>query len=118
MVTDLHERIKTASVYVISSDYEGISNAMLEAMYMGLPVITTDHPPGLVRKIIDSETGIVVPMKDEHALAEAICCLADDDEKRLQMRRHNDVRREKAEKNNTTGAQWLRMFESMCRPRS
>lgn len=59
---NVHERIKDAGMYVMSSDFEGLSNAMLEAMALGLPVISTDHPPGGARAYITSyENGILTP---------------------------------------------------------
>ena len=78
-VTDLHERIKTASVYIVSSLHEGVSNAMTEAMYLGLPVIATDHLPGVVKQTIDRESGIVVPSGDARAMAAAFLNSAGDD---------------------------------------
>ena len=40
------EDIKKAGIYISSSDFEGISNAMLEAMAMGIPTVCTDCPIG------------------------------------------------------------------------
>ena len=61
------------AMYVNSSDYEGISNAMLEAMATGLPVICTDCPIGGARQTItDHLNGILVPVGDSDALAKAM----------------------------------------------
>ena len=60
-------------MYVNSSDYEGISNAMLEAMAIGLPVICTDCPIGGARQTIqDHVNGLLVPVGDADALARAM----------------------------------------------
>lgn len=40
----VREEIRGAAMYVLSSDYEGISNSMLEALALGVPVIATDCP--------------------------------------------------------------------------
>lgn len=45
-VNDVAERIKKAGVFVLTSDTEGMPNALIEAMVMGLPVISTDCPCG------------------------------------------------------------------------
>ena len=71
--------IRTAAMYVLSSDYEGISNSMLEAMALGLPVIATDCPIGGSRMYIrDGVNGLLVPVGDEEALARAMERLADE----------------------------------------
>jgi len=72
-VSDLHERIKSAKMFVLSSDYEGISNSLLEAMSMGLPCISTDCPCGGSRHLItNKENGLLVPVNDIDAFAEAM----------------------------------------------
>lgn len=64
-------------MFVLSSDYEGISNSMIEALAMGIPVISTDCPAGGSRMYIkNNENGILVPVGDKKALAEAMMKLA------------------------------------------
>lgn len=71
--------IRKAAMYVLSSDYEGISNSMLEAMALGLPVIATDCPIGGSRMYIrNGENGLLVPVGDADALARAMGRLADE----------------------------------------
>lgn len=70
---DVHEKIINASLYVSSSDYEGISNSMLEAIAMGIPSICTDCPIGGARMVIENyENGILVPIRDVEKLAQAM----------------------------------------------
>ena len=65
----VHEGILQDAMYVNSSDYEGISNAMLEAMAIGMPVVCTDCPIGGARATIrDGENGLLVPVGDVQAL--------------------------------------------------
>ncbi len=67
------------AVAAFSSDYEGMPNAMLEAMALGLPVVATDCPPGGPRMVIEHEkNGLLVPIRDEMALADAINRLIED----------------------------------------
>ena len=61
-------------IFLITSDYEGISNALLEAMAVGMPVVSTDHNPGGARLLIsDHENGLLAPMADDEKLCQAIC---------------------------------------------
>lgn len=67
------DEIKDCGMYVLSSDYEGISNSLMEAMAMGLPVVATDCPAGGARLCIENEVnGILVPMKDKEKLYRAM----------------------------------------------
>lgn len=77
----LHETIKKYAMFVSSSDYEGMSNSMLEAMAIGLPTICTDCPAGGARAIItDHENGLLTPIRDVKALCNAMKEVATDDE--------------------------------------
>lgn len=67
------EEINRSGMFVMASDYEGISNAMLEAMASGVPCICTDCPSGGARMMIrDHENGILVPVGDRAGLAGAM----------------------------------------------
>lgn len=76
--SDIQNRIMDATAYVLSSNYEGISNSLLEAMAMGLPVISTDCPIGGSRMLIEhGKNGLLVPVGDKQALADAMCCIVE-----------------------------------------
>ncbi len=70
-VKNIHEKVSEASVFVMTSDYEGLSNALIEAMMIGVPCITTDYP-GARELIVDKQNGKVVPCNDVDALAKAL----------------------------------------------
>ncbi len=66
-------------MFLITSDFEGISNSLLEAMAVGLPCVSTDHTPGGARLLItDHENGLLAPIGNAEALASAMCEFADD----------------------------------------
>ena len=67
---NVHEAIIKDAMYVNSSDYEGISNAMLEAMAIGMPVVCTDCPIGGAKATItNGENGLLVPIQNAEELA-------------------------------------------------
>lgn len=78
--------VADACIFVLSSDFEGFPNALIEAMATGLPVITTDFSPnGVAAEIVKPENGIIVPTNDEEALASAMEALICDTDKRQKM---------------------------------
>lgn len=78
---DARMQIVDAGMYVLPSDFEGISNSMLEAMAMGIPVIATDCPIGGAAAYIDnSKNGLLIPVGDKDSLVKAMKRLAADAE--------------------------------------
>ena len=78
-VNDLPKSILTAGMYVNSSNFEGISNVMLEAMAVGLPCICTDCPVGGAALTIQNcINGILIPVNNQEALSSAMCRIADE----------------------------------------
>ena len=68
-----HEEMQKSLMFVSSSDYEGISNSMLEAIALGVPTVCTDCPAGGAREVIrDGVNGLLVPTGDRDALVQAM----------------------------------------------
>lgn len=73
-------RIADAACYVLSSLYEGMPNALMEALAIGLPCVATDCPNGPAELIINGENGILVPNNNMDALANGILRMIEDRE--------------------------------------
>lgn len=74
-------KINGASMFVLSSDYEGMPNVLIEAMSLGIPVISTNCPSGGPKSLInDGYNGILVPVNDEKSLTEAMIKIASNNE--------------------------------------
>lgn len=85
-VKNVHNEIKDAMIYVSSSNYEGLSNSMLESMAIGIPTICTDCPSGGARATITSgENGFLVPVGDSDELYKRMKELIDSEELRMKF---------------------------------
>lgn len=72
-VKDMKSELLKAKMFVLSSDYEGMPNALMEAMAIGLPCVSTKCKGGGAEFLIsDYDNGILVPMNDETRMASAI----------------------------------------------
>lgn len=70
-VSDVTDYLLAADLFVLPSSTEGMSNALLEAMAVGLPIVAT-RVPGNCELIRDEDSGLLVEPKDPQALAQAI----------------------------------------------
>ena len=85
MPTDRIEALyREAAVFVLSSRYEGMPLALLEAQALGVPAVAFDCPTG-PREIVSAESGIVVPAEDVSALAAGMVRLLRDPDLRARM---------------------------------
>lgn len=69
---DIKTVYQATSLFVLSSDFEGMPNALIEAMAVGVPSISTDCPTGPADLISDGDNGILVPVNDKEALVKAL----------------------------------------------
>lgn len=73
VVQDVAARIEKASLFLLTSYSEGVSNALIEALALGLPVIATDVPSGGTEELMtDGVNGLVIPAGDQTALTRAM----------------------------------------------
>lgn len=111
----LEKELTDASVFAFSSDWEGLPNALMEAMALGLPIVATDCPCGGPKTLIeDGENGLLVPIKNSEALAAGINRLIEDPELAEKL---GDNARKIADIANTDAvcAQWKDYIEELCR---
>lgn len=85
--SDVPELYAQAHVVTLPSYYgEGLPKTLIEAAACGRPIVTTDHP-GCRDALVDGETGVLVPVRDAQALADALQALLEDPERRQAMGR-------------------------------
>lgn len=79
--SNIFEELSRSAIFILPSNYEGISNSMLEALAIGVPSVVTDCPAGGAKMFIkNGENGILIPVHDVKALTEGMVRLADDSE--------------------------------------
>lgn len=83
-ITDLPMYLRAASLFVLPSRSEGFSNAIVEAMAAGLPVVATDVG-GNAEAVVDGVTGRIVPPENVEALAAAMLELLENPNRAKQM---------------------------------
>lgn len=80
-VKNIYPYLKKTSIFVLSSKREGFAIVLVEAMSQGLPIISTDTPFGPSEILDNGKCGILVPMGDEKAMAQAMYELLTDEKK-------------------------------------
>lgn len=71
-VSNPYSWMRAASVFVMSSAWEGLPTALIEAMACGTPVVSTDCPSGPAEILENGRWGRLVPVGDPEAMAQAI----------------------------------------------
>lgn len=107
------DHLAGADILVLSSDNEGMPNALIEGLAMGLACISTDFRSGGARELIrHGENGLLVPTGDADALSEAIQRLVDDEALRLKLRR-NAPKIRKTHSKELIIPQWVEFIENV-----
>lgn len=108
-VEDIHDNIADAEMFVLPSNYEGLSNALLEAMMMGLPCISTDCSGS--NEIIDNGyNGILINRGNEEQLYQAIETLIIDKKKAATIAKNGKKSVEHMNKSNVI-VEWEKAIE-------
>lgn len=80
---DVCDVVSSAKLFVLSSDYEGMPNALMEAMALGVACLATDCPCGGPKEIMQKDKRFLVSVKDEVALADKMKYFLQHEEKRI-----------------------------------
>lgn len=107
---NIHELIVDKSMFISSSNYEGMSNSMLEALAIGLPSIVTDCPCGGSKEVIKNNiNGILIKVGDENQLYENMKLIIDNKEfsKKLSI---NATKVKKIYDKNKIGEIWINLI--------
>lgn len=112
-VSNVSDTIRNASLFVLTSNTEGMPNALIEAMALGLPVISTDCPSGGPRHLIkDGVNGLLVSPGNVEALIEALDRVLSNDEYRESLGKEAYKLQEELSPSKVN-LQWKEYFESV-----
>lgn len=87
------EELRKSKIFCMSSDYEGMSNSMIEAICVGLPIITT-AVSGVKELVEDSKNGFVVPCGNVDAMRASFSKLISDELLRQAFSTHSGSKKE------------------------
>lgn len=112
---NLYSDILDAAAFVLPSNYEGLSNSMLEALAMGIPVISTDHPIGGARMFIrDGVNGLLTKVGDTNEMYIAMKKLIENPELAASLSaKAKEIRLELSV--DTVVGQWYKFIEKVCK---
>ena len=107
--TDINKWVARSSIFVMSSNYEGLSNALIEAMMQGKACVSTSYP-GADELINNGKNGLIVPCNDAQALANAIIDLFDKKELRQKLASNAAINSMKYQKDNVL-KEWKKVID-------
>lgn len=114
-VRHIERQLLRASIFVLSSRFEGFPMAMLEGMSKGLPVVAFDCPTGPAEIVEHGKSGLLVPNGDVAGLAEAMLELIENDELRHRQGAAAAVRA-RAFSLDDVGQRWERLIADAAAP--
>ena len=110
---DIKTELEKAKIFVLSSDYEGMPNALIEAMAVGLPVISTDCPCGGPKELIENKkNGLLIEVGNVERLAKKMKYLIENQEEAALMGKNAEEIKEKLNSINIL-KQWKIYIEEM-----
>lgn len=108
-------QINNAKVFLMTSNYEGLSNALIEAMALGIPCVCTDHPIGGAKMLIrNSKNGVLIETGNIEQAAYALSDLVDNDDKSKELSR-NAINIRKELSTGSIVEQWEALVERLTK---
>ena len=111
-VDSVYDEMATASIYVLSSRFEGFGIVLIEALAMGLPCVAFTCPAGPRDIVSDHQDGILVEKSNVPKLAEAICYLIEHDKERQEYAAQAKINAERYRVENIM-QKWITLFKDV-----
>lgn len=111
---NVHLQLSTASIFVSTSNYEGISNSILEAMAVGMPMVCTDCPIGGTKMMLDDGCGVLSPVGDTNAFVDNIEHVFNNPEVALKMAKRAKEKTHKYSPENIAH-EWVSVFDNLIK---
>lgn len=113
----IEQVLEEASIFALTSRYEGLPMVLIEAMTKGLPIVSVDCPHGPAEIVVDDVTGRLVPNDDLEAFSNALLDLMDHPETRARMSEQTLRHAEQYQPHRITRA-WLDLFDTLTADRT
>lgn len=104
--------MKNSDIFVLTSDYEGFPNVIIEAFACGLPVVSTDCKTGPKEIIREEVEGFIVPVQDYKLMAEKINFILNDKDI-MEGMRENAINRANDYRINIIAEKYIELFEKV-----
>ena len=108
----VHQKMAESSIYLCSSNFEGISNSMLEAMSIGMPIISTDCPIGGAKMMLENGAGILTPVGDAQQFAKEIIRLFENKELACELAQ-KALERSRLYSEPSIIEEWIKVFNAL-----
>jgi len=112
VTNNVEAELETSSLFLFSSRYEGFGLVLIEAMSVGLPIVSFDCPHGPSELVIDN--GLLVPPQNVEKFSEAIIKLTSDENLRVEMA-NNGIERAKLFSQEYIMVQWINLFNQLIK---
>lgn len=107
--------MRAADIFVLSSEWEGPGHSLIEAVSLGTPSVTTNCPAGPSHTVMDGKAGLLTPVGDPPAMAEAILKLLKDPELASKLAKRGKANAKRYTPA-TVGKEWAALLNEITAP--